>query len=229
MTEPGPFTARADRILDAAGELLLRYGHGKVTIEDVARRAKIGKGTVYLHWRTKDEVFLALLARESVRMTEQISAVLRADPEEVRPHRLARRTFQAVLEQPLLLAVATRDPEILGRLAETELNDVGIAATEQFFDLLTEYGLLRTDVPNLPYAMRAAGAGFYVLEQADPSIKLDAEARLDAMAHVVRSSFEPARSPRRSVLVAAAEAIATVFDDMIPPYRAWIYQERGNP
>ena len=228
MTAPDPFIARADRILDAAGELLLRHGHRKVTIEDIARRARIGKGTVYLHWRTKDEVFLALLARESVRMVEQISAALRADPGEVQLHRLARRTFQAVLDQPLLLAVATRDNEVLGRLADSDINDVGLATSEQFFDLLNEYGLLRTDVPNLPYAMRAAAGGFYVLEEVDPSIKLDNEARLDALAHVIRSSFEPARPPRRSVLVAAAEAIATVFDDMIPPYREWIYQQKGS-
>lgn len=228
MTEPGPFTARADRILDAAGELLLRHGHRKVTIEDVARRARIGKGTVYLHWRTKDELFLALLARESIRMVEEISAALRADPEEVLPHRLARQTLHQVITRPLLLAIATGDTEILGRLAESDVNDVSLATTERFFDVLTEYGLLRTDVPNLPYAMRASMGGFYLLDQVDPAVKIPEEAQLDALAHVIRSSFEPARTPRRSVLVAAAEAIATVFDDMVPPYRAWIYRQEEN-
>ncbi|HEY0932927.1 MAG TPA: TetR family transcriptional regulator, partial [Trebonia sp.] len=37
---------RESRILDAAGDLLLAFGYRKVTIEDVARRAEIGKGTV---------------------------------------------------------------------------------------------------------------------------------------------------------------------------------------
>ncbi|HEY3710665.1 MAG TPA: helix-turn-helix domain-containing protein, partial [Amycolatopsis sp.] len=61
---PGhPNHERADRILDAASELLVRWGSRKVTIDDVARRAGIGKGTVYLHWRTKDALFETLLTR----------------------------------------------------------------------------------------------------------------------------------------------------------------------
>jgi hypothetical protein len=36
---------RADRILDAAGSLLLRHGYRKVNVEDIARQAGIGKGT----------------------------------------------------------------------------------------------------------------------------------------------------------------------------------------
>lgn len=52
---PEPSKDRADRILDAAASLLIRYRYRKVTDEDVARQAGIGKGTVYLHWRTKEK------------------------------------------------------------------------------------------------------------------------------------------------------------------------------
>ncbi|MGW2198666.1 helix-turn-helix domain-containing protein, partial [Streptosporangium sp. NPDC001682] len=52
MTErAGQTVGRADRILDAAAELLVRLGYRKVTIDDIARLAGIGKGTVYLHPR----------------------------------------------------------------------------------------------------------------------------------------------------------------------------------
>src|SRR5699024_2081534 len=51
---PEETAERADRILEAAGLLLVSWGHRKVTIEDVARRAGVGKGTVYLHFPTKD-------------------------------------------------------------------------------------------------------------------------------------------------------------------------------
>lgn len=219
------YVARADRILDAAGALMLRHGYRKVTIEDVARRAKIGKGTVYLHWRTKDDLFLALMARESTRMVEDVAARLRADPEEALPHRIMRVTYLAALHQPLLMAVATGDTEVLGRLTDSGLNDIGVATTDQFFDVLTDYGLLRDDVPNLQYAMRGAAGGFYILDQMYPSIELDENARADALAHVIRASFEPAKPPRRSVLVGAAGALAQIFEDMIPPYREWIYHQ----
>jgi AcrR family transcriptional regulator len=219
------FIERADRILDSAGALLLRHGHRKVTIEDVARRAKIGKGTVYLHWRTKDDLFLALLARESVRMVEDVAARLRADPEEALPHRLMRMTYLAALRQPLLFALVIGDTEILGKMTETDISEVGVATTDRFYDVLTDYGLLRDDIPNLPYALRGATGGFYILDRIDPDTAPGEEARGDALAHVVRTAFEPARPPRRSVLVGAAGALAGVFEDLIPPYRAWIYRQ----
>ena len=48
---------RADRILDTARELLLAWGYRRVTIDELARRAGVGKGTIYLHWRSREEVF----------------------------------------------------------------------------------------------------------------------------------------------------------------------------
>lgn len=228
MTDHDPFTARADRILDAAGELLLRLGYRKVTIEDVARRAKTGKGTVYLHWRTKEELFVALLARESITMTERIIDKLREDPENARPHRLMRAAYTIVTGQPLLMAVTTRDAEVLGRLADSEVNEYGLAVSERLLDALIEYGLLRDDISNLAYTLRAASSGFYTAEPPTPGHKLDTDARGDALAHVIRAAFEPARRPRRSVLVGAAAAISEIFADLIPPYREWLYRGKDD-
>lgn len=86
-----PQRDRADRILDAAGELLLTLGYRKVTIDDIAGRARIGKGTVYLHWRTKGQLFQALIGRESVQLTDEVIGVLAGDAAAVRPHQLLRR------------------------------------------------------------------------------------------------------------------------------------------
>ncbi len=54
---------RADRILDAAAELILRWGYRKTTIDDIARQAGVAKGTIYLHWKTREDLFMALLTR----------------------------------------------------------------------------------------------------------------------------------------------------------------------
>ena len=56
--------ARAHRILDAASSLILRWGYNKTTIDDVARQAGVAKGTIYLHWNTREELFAALIHRE---------------------------------------------------------------------------------------------------------------------------------------------------------------------
>lgn len=50
-------------ILDAAERLLGRYGYRKMTVEDIAREAGIGKGTVYLSFPSKEEVVLGTVDR----------------------------------------------------------------------------------------------------------------------------------------------------------------------
>ncbi|MGN9836545.1 TetR/AcrR family transcriptional regulator [Nonomuraea sp. H19] len=215
---------RADRILDAAGELILRHGYRKVTVEDIAVRAEVGKGTIYLHWRTKDELFEALLLRESIEVVEEFTAMLRRDPAQVRPHRFARASFLAMSRKPLLQALFTTDLELLGKLANHQLRSHDLLAADRFFRVADRFALLRTDVPNLRYTMTAAQTGFYLLnghEVADS--ELDVEARADSLAFTVRHAFEPAAEPSAEVLAAAATEYISIFEELIPPYRKWIY------
>ena len=43
--------------------LLARYGYRKMTIDDVAREVGIGKGTIYLHFKSKEDVALSRIDR----------------------------------------------------------------------------------------------------------------------------------------------------------------------
>jgi len=52
-----------DLILDAADRLLARYGYKKMTIDDLAREVGVGKGTIYLHFSSKEEVALSRIDR----------------------------------------------------------------------------------------------------------------------------------------------------------------------
>jgi AcrR family transcriptional regulator len=52
-----------DAILDAAGVLLGRYGYQKTTMDDLATQAGIARRTLYLHFRCKDDIFLARIDR----------------------------------------------------------------------------------------------------------------------------------------------------------------------
>ncbi|NUO61852.1 MAG: TetR/AcrR family transcriptional regulator [Hamadaea sp.] len=215
---------RADRILDAAGELILRHGYRKVTVEDVAKRAGVGKGTVYLHWRTKDEVFEALLLRESIEVVEEFAALLRRDPGQARPHLFARASFLAVIRRPLLRALFTTDTELLGKLAHHPLRSHDLHATDRFQAVADRYALLRADMPHPRYTMAAASTGFYVLDGLDTSgSELDDEAKADALAFTVRHAFEPAEEPDPATLAAAAAEYVAIFEELIPPYRKWIY------
>lgn len=51
------------RILDAADRLLVRHGFRRMTIDGVAGEAGIGKGSVYLHFDSKQDVALSCIDR----------------------------------------------------------------------------------------------------------------------------------------------------------------------
>src|SRR3712207_3759923 len=52
-----------DVILDAADRLLARNGYKRMTMEDLAQEVGIGKGTIYLHFPSKEEVVLSHVDR----------------------------------------------------------------------------------------------------------------------------------------------------------------------
>src|SRR5258708_3764529 len=56
-------TDKRDRILDAAQRLFVRYGVKRTSIDEVAREAGIAKGTVYLSFGSKAELFAAIADR----------------------------------------------------------------------------------------------------------------------------------------------------------------------
>ncbi|GAB3107010.1 TetR/AcrR family transcriptional regulator [Aestuariicella hydrocarbonica] len=55
------FRQREQAILDTALELLIEHGEDKVTVEQIAARVDIGKGTIYKHFTSKTEIYIRLL------------------------------------------------------------------------------------------------------------------------------------------------------------------------
>src|SRR6516165_9782731 len=64
-----------DALLDAMERSLARYGYKKTTMDDLAREAGIGKGTIYLHFPSKEEVALCSIDRVVDRVQEQLRAI----------------------------------------------------------------------------------------------------------------------------------------------------------
>jgi AcrR family transcriptional regulator len=72
-----------DLILDAADRLLARYGYRKMTIDDLAREVGIGKGTIYLHFSSKEDVALSRIDRLIERLKVKLKEIARSDEEPV--------------------------------------------------------------------------------------------------------------------------------------------------
>jgi AcrR family transcriptional regulator len=59
-------------VTDAARRIFARLGYSAASVEDIAKEAGVAKGTVYLYFRSKEEVFAAVLARDLEQLTRQI-------------------------------------------------------------------------------------------------------------------------------------------------------------
>ena len=65
-----------DSILDATDRLLARYGYGKMTINDLAKEVGIGKGSIYLHFSSKEEIALSHVDRIIERLCVKLSEIM---------------------------------------------------------------------------------------------------------------------------------------------------------
>ena len=59
------FKSREEDILQAALNLFAEKGVESVTIEMIAEKAEVGKGTIYKHFSSKSEIFGSLIIRQS--------------------------------------------------------------------------------------------------------------------------------------------------------------------
>jgi len=64
------FRRREEEILERAQALFIEHGEDKVTVEMIADAVNIGKGTIYKHFETKDEIYLRLMIRYEEELAE---------------------------------------------------------------------------------------------------------------------------------------------------------------
>jgi AcrR family transcriptional regulator len=121
-TRPAQTTDVRDRILDAADRLIARFGYRKMTMDDVADEAGIGKGTIYLHFRSKEEVALGTLDRMVARLKERLRGIAGGPgsaPRRLRAMLLARVLHRFDAAQPHSKSIdelmATLRPALLQR------------------------------------------------------------------------------------------------------------------
>ena len=53
--------SRKFKILESAHKLFSHYGFEKTTIEDIAKEAELGKGTIYLEFDSKEAILMAII------------------------------------------------------------------------------------------------------------------------------------------------------------------------
>ncbi|MFI7345581.1 TetR/AcrR family transcriptional regulator C-terminal ligand-binding domain-containing protein [Streptomyces sp. NPDC049936] len=186
---PGGRTARVrSAVLRAAGDALAEHGLAGLDLADVARRAEVGRTTVYRRWGTPAHLvadLLADMAEQSLPRTESGSLLgdLRANA------RLVQRTLADPRQGALfkaVLAAATCDPETAAALHR--FYEVRVAEWEPCARQAVDRGELpaATDTREV---IRAVSAPLYylLLTTGDPLDEAAADRAAEAAAAAARA------------------------------------------
>lgn len=195
---------REERLLDAATTLLIRWGYRKTTIDDVAREAGVGKGTIYLHWKDKNELFRAAIVREQQRYIADLQRRIAADPEGGLLHRVVTHSILATYTNPLMAAVIRGKSDIFRGIIgshEPAFYNQLLGDSDTYFAQLQEAGLIRKDIPAsiITYLLTALKIGvinspdLFSPEQQPPMDQL-----AEVMSGMIRSWLEPAQLPEQT-------------------------------
>ena len=184
----------------------------------MAAGAGIGKGTVYLHWKTREQLFSAVFAREVLHAMDELRQALRKDPQTCLLHNFASAYFLAIMDRPLLRGFLLEDPHLLGKLthsADTARDDRHGVVARDYLGLLAEHGLLRDDmrVDEIGYAYQATFEGF--LRAEDATSAGGREQRANLLAQTVRRAFESELANSEATLRDLAAAMVALLGSLI--------------
>lgn len=77
----GEETLRRDQLLDHGLRLFVEHGYGNVSLETIAREARVSLRTIYRHFGGKEELFGAAIRR----ISDHFVSILAFDPAEAKP------------------------------------------------------------------------------------------------------------------------------------------------
>lgn len=179
-----------EQIIDAAIRVFARTGYYNSRVSDIASEAGIASGTIYLYFKTKDEILVTLFREK---MTEWVAHVRREiagvkDPV-AKIRRLVELHFTVLEANPALAEVV----QVELRQGHKFFRGASAHEVSAYFDLIGSVleegvaaGLLRNDLP----------------------IKVATKVLFGAMDQVATSWVLGKRAYR---LVDASEAVATIF------------------
>lgn len=177
MAAIAPKEVVKESILDATDRLLARFGYRKMTVEDIAAEAGIGKGTIYLYFTSKEEVVLSHIDRIVERLNNRLTEIAQSDAAAAERLRLMLLTrvlfrFDSIQHytQSLNDLLAVLRPRLLARRAqyfesEAQIFAAVLTAGRESGELsfedehATAHALLQATNGLLPYSLSTTELG----------------------------------------------------------------------
>lgn len=181
---------KPQQIVDAAVRVFARSGYYNSRVSDIAREAGIASGTIYLYFRTKDEILVTLFREKMAQFVAHVRAEIAREPDAVaKIRRLVARHFAVLEDDPAVAEVV----QVELRQGHKFFRGASAHEVSAYFDLIASVleegvaaGQLRGDLP----------------------VKMATKVLFGAMDQVATSWVLGKRTYR---LVDAADAVATIF------------------
>ena len=149
-------------IEDAAAELFAEHGYAETRLKDIAAAAGVTKQLLYQHFRSKKDLYLALLARHRDGLLGRLAVgMARPGPLVERIRRTTDEWFAYFEENPAAPAILFRDAvgdaELQALLRENHATARGLLVA--LVEREADFGVPEEQVEPLAEFYRSAGAG----------------------------------------------------------------------
>jgi AcrR family transcriptional regulator len=141
-----------ERIIQSAFECFSKYGLDKTTMEEIAQKADLSKGTLYLYFKSKEDLFYVICDNNLKVLKEQLSQILAttktkedlvSNVEQFYEnfHRTEKRENEKIFCE--IIAESARNPKLQKMLYEQRLKTFNVV--REYLDHQMEKGFFRQD------------------------------------------------------------------------------------
>ena len=119
----------------AAVRVFAEKGFSRATMEDVARQAEVSVGTIYLYYRSKEDLYVSLLFESMQRMSEAIEKIMASG---LTPDRQLKRVwdyfydYHARYPQSYRVLVFLQQPGLTAGISPKTLQEINVRAARNF-------------------------------------------------------------------------------------------------
>lgn len=148
---------REEAILEATYKLLAEKGAQGMTMDDLATRVGIAKGSLYLHFKSKEELLGVALVSFMNRISEYIDSLPSAQPAIERFKQTYRRAFHLRFEEGFPDILSAKSSSLNRQPAYVAAANRLIEALGGLFDTAKKQGDITQDIPTEVLVYAAIG------------------------------------------------------------------------
>lgn len=151
--------ANRTAILEAARAVFLELGYDAATVRDVVRRTELAAGTFYNYFRTKEELFRALIEDRITALTGELKRVRRqARSLDAFVQGAYLAAFTAIAQDPVLYSLMMRNEGAVRTLYKESVMSVSTQALREDIGDAIRRGIMpKVDAEYLAAALFGAG------------------------------------------------------------------------